>query len=66
MHLGGTGGGLEEGYFVQPTIFTDVHPQMKIVKEEIFGPVSAIVKFSTEKGSQFFPSWDVAQLSSQK
>ena len=41
---------LEEGYFVQPTIFTNVHPQMKIVREEIFGPVSAIIKFSTEQG----------------
>ena len=28
-----------EGYFVQPTIFTDTKPDMKIVKEEIFGPV---------------------------
>ncbi len=28
-----------EGYFVQPTILTDVRPEMKVVREEIFGPV---------------------------
>lgn len=28
----------EEGYFIEPTVFTDVRPDMKIVKEEIFGP----------------------------
>jgi aldehyde dehydrogenase (NAD+) len=28
-----------DGYFVQPTVFTDTKPHMKIVKEEIFGPV---------------------------
>ena len=38
-----------EGYFVQPTIFTDVKPDMKIVREEIFGPVAVIVKFKTEE-----------------
>ena len=31
-----------------PTIFTDVHPGMKIVKEEIFGPVAVIIKFQEE------------------
>ena len=29
----------EHGYFVQPTVFTDTKPDMKIVREEIFGPV---------------------------
>ncbi|KAG6916256.1 hypothetical protein DXG01_007713 [Tephrocybe rancida] len=38
-----------EGYFVQPTIFTDVRPDMKIVREEIFGPVASIIKFTTEE-----------------
>ncbi|KAG6918035.1 hypothetical protein DXG01_016887 [Tephrocybe rancida] len=37
------------GYFVQPTVFTDVTPDMKIVKEEIFGPVAAIIKFTSEE-----------------
>ncbi|GJE86988.1 aldehyde dehydrogenase [Phanerochaete sordida] len=38
-----------EGYFVQPTLFTDVSADMKIVKEEIFGPVGVIIKFKTEE-----------------
>jgi len=37
LHLGGERHGTE-GYFIQPTIFTDVKPEMTIVKEEIFGP----------------------------
>jgi aldehyde dehydrogenase (NAD+) len=39
-----------EGYFIEPTIFTDVKPEMTIVKEEIFGPVGAIIKFKTDQG----------------
>jgi aldehyde dehydrogenase (NAD+) len=38
-----------EGYFIQPTIFTDTTANMKIVKEEIFGPVVAIMKFKDEE-----------------
>ena len=38
----------DEGFFIQPTIFTNVRPDMKIVKEEIFGPVAAIIKFKDE------------------
>ncbi|GMM36682.1 aldehyde dehydrogenase (NAD(+)) [Saccharomycopsis crataegensis] len=38
---------LKKGYYVQPTIFADVTPEMKIFKEEIFGPVVTITKFST-------------------
>ncbi|KAJ7699995.1 NAD-aldehyde dehydrogenase [Mycena rosella] len=37
-----------KGFFVDPTIFTDIRPGMKIVKEEIFGPVLAVGKFKTE------------------
>lgn len=37
VHGGNTHG--NEGFFVQPTVFTDTKPDMKIVKEEIFGPV---------------------------
>jgi aldehyde dehydrogenase (NAD+) len=35
-------GSLEQGYFVQPTIFDGVSPSMRIFKEEIFGPVLAV------------------------
>jgi len=44
-----TGGGrpasLDRGYFVAPTVFTDVQADMKIVREEIFGPVVCAVPF---------------------
>ncbi|KAL0478185.1 aldehyde dehydrogenase [Acrasis kona] len=36
-----------EGYFVQPTIFTNVTDNMTIAKEEIFGPVVAVLKFGS-------------------
>ena len=49
IHVGGARHG-EEGYFIQPTIFTGCTPEMKIIKEEIFGPVAAVVKFKTEEG----------------
>ena len=39
----------EEGYFIQPTIFSGVSEDMKIMQEEIFGPVCAISKFETEE-----------------
>ncbi|KPA79562.1 putative mitochondrial aldehyde dehydrogenase, mitochondrial precursor (ALDH2) [Leptomonas pyrrhocoris] len=42
-----TGGGKvgDKGYYVQPTIFADVKEDMKICKEEIFGPVTCVMKF---------------------
>ncbi|WAO90239.1 Hypothetical protein NCS54_00765900 [Fusarium falciforme] len=39
----------EKGYFIQPTIFSDVRPDMKIMQEEIFGPVCSIAKFKDEE-----------------
>merc|ERR1719420_1901660 len=36
-----------KGYYVQPTVFTDVNDDMKIAKEEIFGPVMQLLKFKT-------------------
>lgn len=36
-----------KGYFIQPTVFSDVTDNMTIAKEEIFGPVQVILKFST-------------------
>lgn len=36
-----------EGYFVEPTVFSDVKDNMRIAKEEIFGPVQSILKFET-------------------
>ncbi len=37
-------GDLEKGWFYQPTIFTEVNPDMRIEQEEIFGPVLAVIK----------------------
>ena len=39
---------LNKGYFIKPTIFTDVSNNMTIAKEEIFGPVLSIIPFETE------------------
>jgi len=49
VHTGGSRFG-DEGYFINPTIFTDTNPDMKIVKEEIFGPVGVVIKFKDESG----------------
>ena len=38
-----------KGYYVQPTIYTNVEPSMRIVREEIFGPVSVLIPFETEE-----------------
>jgi acyl-CoA reductase-like NAD-dependent aldehyde dehydrogenase len=40
--------GAERGYFVRPTVFSDVRPDMTIAQEEIFGPVLAILPYDTE------------------
>ncbi|TFY75635.1 hypothetical protein EWM64_g8377 [Hericium alpestre] len=48
VHLGGARHGAE-GYWVQPTIFTDVTPDMRIVREEIFGPVAVVIRFEDEE-----------------
>lgn len=36
-----------EGYFVEPTVFSNVTDEMRIAKDEIFGPVQCIIKFKT-------------------
>lgn len=41
--------GLEKGYFVQPTVFSDVTTDMTIAQEEIFGPVLSIIPYDTEE-----------------
>ena len=37
----------DRGYFIEPTVFADVHDDMKIAREEIFGPVMSIIPFKT-------------------
>jgi phenylacetaldehyde dehydrogenase len=43
---GGPVSGVERGYFVRPTVLTNTNPRMKVVQEEIFGPVVCAVPFS--------------------
>ncbi|RDE10408.1 aldehyde dehydrogenase family protein [Pelagibacterium lacus] len=40
--------GIDKGYYVQPTVFGDVTPGMTIEREEIFGPVIALIGYDTE------------------
>ncbi|HSK72252.1 MAG TPA: aldehyde dehydrogenase family protein, partial [Pyrinomonadaceae bacterium] len=42
-----TKGEYKNGYFIEPTVFTDVKPGMRIEQEEIFGPVTCVIPFST-------------------
>lgn len=45
-------GGVDDtlkGLFIQPTIFTNVKPDMRVVKEEVFGPVLCVLPFDTEE-----------------
>jgi acyl-CoA reductase-like NAD-dependent aldehyde dehydrogenase len=47
---GGTGApeGLDKGFYVKPTVFADVKPDMTIAQEEIFGPVLSIIGYDDE------------------
>lgn len=49
--IGGLGKpeGLEDGNFVKPTVFVNVNNQMRIAREEIFGPVLSIITYKTEE-----------------
>jgi betaine-aldehyde dehydrogenase len=52
LALGGgraTGGALDRGYFVEPTIFYDVDNSNRIAREEIFGPVASVIPFDDEQ-----------------
>ncbi|EMA54412.1 aldehyde dehydrogenase family protein [Halococcus salifodinae] len=41
-----TGDEYDDGYFVEPTVFTDVDPEMRIAQEEVFGPVISVIEVS--------------------
>ncbi|MBI3401720.1 MAG: aldehyde dehydrogenase family protein [Acidobacteria bacterium] len=52
LALGGgraKGKGLDNGYYVEPTIFYDVDNASRIAREEIFGPVASVIPFDTEE-----------------
>jgi aldehyde dehydrogenase (NAD+) len=40
--------GLNRGYYVRPTIFADIAPDMTIAQQEIFGPVTAVISYKSE------------------
>ncbi|MFE9609193.1 aldehyde dehydrogenase family protein [Streptomyces sp. NPDC006012] len=46
---GGADAPREKGYFVRPTVFADVTPEMSIAQEEIFGPVLTILRYADEE-----------------
>ncbi len=49
LYGGGRPDGLADGgYFVEPTVFTDVAPDARIAREEIFGPVAAVLRWSDQ------------------
>ena len=51
LQLGGntlTAPGLEKGYFIEPTIFSNVSPESELSQQEVFGPVLAILPFDSE------------------
>ncbi|MGL5434266.1 MAG: aldehyde dehydrogenase family protein [Lachnospiraceae bacterium] len=44
-----TGDGLDKGCFMSPTLITNVRNDMRVAKEEIFGPVAVVIPFSSEE-----------------
>mmetsp|Transcript_7504 Transcript_7504/g.11133 ORF Transcript_7504/g.11133 Transcript_7504/m.11133 type:complete len:485 (+) Transcript_7504:23-1477(+) len=49
MQCGGKRVANKEGYFIEPTVFTNVTNDMRIAREEIFGPVMAVIKFKDDE-----------------
>ncbi|KAI1096536.1 aldehyde dehydrogenase [Rostrohypoxylon terebratum] len=50
VYMGGEPASVDgKGFFVEPTVFTDVKPGMKVYREEIFGPCVAVIPFKTEE-----------------
>ena len=45
---GGRPTNLNQGFYVQPTVFSDVHPDSALAQEEVFGPVLAVIPFDDE------------------
>jgi betaine-aldehyde dehydrogenase len=46
---GGRPDGLSQGFYLEPTVFGDVRPGMRIAREEIFGPVMAVIEWRDER-----------------
>ncbi|MFD9430092.1 aldehyde dehydrogenase family protein [Streptomyces sp. NPDC060002] len=48
-HGGGRPAGLDRGFFVEPTLFADVHNDMTVARTEFFGPVGVVIPFATDE-----------------
>ena len=59
MTKGSSCGAGEKGYFVQPTVFSNVTDDMTIARDEIFGPVQSILKWSSLDEASSFCSCQV-------
>jgi aldehyde dehydrogenase (NAD+) len=46
---GGRPKGLDRGYYVEPTVFSGVRNDMRIAREEIFGPVLVVIRYDDEE-----------------
>jgi aldehyde dehydrogenase (NAD+) len=44
---GGRSASAQRGYFVEPTVFADVTPAMRVAREEVFGPVLSVMRYRT-------------------
>ena len=49
LHGGGQPKELKKGYFFEPTVLADVEPDSTVAREEIFGPIVAVIPFKTEE-----------------
>ena len=47
VHGGGRPAGLDRGWYVEPTVFADAHNGMRVVREEIFGPVVTVIPYDS-------------------
>jgi aldehyde dehydrogenase (NAD+) len=47
--LGGKAADLAQGYYVEPTVFTEVDPDSRLAQEEVFGPVLAVMTYENEE-----------------
>ena len=55
---------LQQGYYMRPTVITNVKDESRLMKEEIFGPVTCIVPFDTEEEVRPWQQWNFSILGS--
>jgi aldehyde dehydrogenase (NAD+) len=60
----GASAGDPQGYFIRPTVFTDVRPDMSVFRDEVFGPVLAVCQFDSLEGALDLANNSIYGLSS--